>query len=478
MKAVFVTAMAMTAVACNKFIDVPIDNRVGIDELGDLEKAIVLLEPGSDHHFTDLMTDDYTYKLSAGHTVRDIEERLRPIYTFAITKESISRNQFLSSGMNPSVAFQRYYFRLNNANLLIDRALKLKASKQENSELKRLDNVIAHAMTIRAYCHFMVVNLFAKQYDKNSASTDLAVPYISEYNANAVVTRPRQTVQYIYDGVEADLLEALRLIDDGNNYFKNNFYFSKLAIYAFLNRFYLNTKNYSEAIKYADLVLEANNNLLNIREIKADADNNHEQYSKNYFDPSNKAYLFMGNNTYQLIAYFWHGLYIDPLVAEMKSNSEAIQTSPLVVDMIPIKLLYFSSTANRNFNLPLFTVDEVVYNKLEATILRDQAVSEATKAELNRLVSSHFTTGVAIANRDIAAQINALSTPADAIKLLLRLKRIRFHAEGMRWFDIKRHNLPVTHDYVGTSFKISGSDPAEYVIKLPLEEINFNNEIN
>lgn len=472
------TILFTLGVSCKKFIEVDIDNRVSVEELNDLEKAIVLIEPGSDHHFTDLMTDDYTYKLSAGHTVRDAEERLRPIYTFAITKETISRELFLKDGMNPSMAFQRYYFRLNNVNLLIDRAMKLKGANTSEKDAKRIDNVIAHALTIRAYCHFMVANLFGKQYDKNTASTDMVAPYIGEYNANAVVHRPKQSVQYIYDGVEKDLLEALNLIDGTQTYFNSKFYFSKVSIYAFLNRFYLYTKNYPEAIRYADMVMAENNNLLNIRQIKTAAANDHDLYSKNYFDPGNKSFLFMGNNTYQLIAYFWHGLYIDPLVAEMRTNSEAIQTNPLVADLLPIKILYFYSTANRSFNVPLFTVDEVVYNKLEATILKDQAVSADTKAEMNRLVAHHFTAPVMTANNTITSQINNLSAPQDAINLLLRIKRIRFHAEGMRWFDIKRHNLPVTHDYVGTKFKIDGTDPGAYVIKLPLEEINYNNELN
>ncbi len=61
-----------------------------------------------------------------------------------------------------------------------------------------------------------------------------------------------------------------------------------------------------------------------------------------------------------------------------------------------------------------------------------------------------------------------------ALELLLMVKRIRFSSEGMRWFDIKRHNLPVSHVGRSGTYTIDGSNPDAYAIKLPLEEITRN----
>ena len=71
-------------------------------------------------------------------------------------------------------------------------------------------------------------------------------------------------------------------------------------------------------------------------------------------------------------------------------------------------------------------------------------------------------------------QLNALTNRASSINFLLLLKRIRFTSEGMRWFDMKRHNLPVTHVGRTGTYTIDGKDPNAYVIQLPLEEITRN----
>ena len=56
---------------------------------------------------------------------------------------------------------------------------------------------------------------------------------------------------------------------------------------------------------------------------------------------------------------------------------------------------------------------------------------------------------------------------------LLDAKRMRFYGEGVRWFDIRRHGLPVTHTNNAGTFTIDGSDPQTYVIMPPLEELDF-----
>lgn len=474
--AMFSLVCTISLSSCKKFLEEPIDNRSSIDQIKDLEKAVIAIQPGSDHHFTDMMSDDYSYKDIAGHVVRDASEKIRPIFTLQITKQSINKNEMLGSGFNPNSAFLRYYFRINNANLLISQANKLRSN---GADAKKVDNVIAHASAIKAYCNFMLINLFGKQYDKNTAATDLAVPYIGEYNSSAVVNRPRSSVAFMYDRVEEDLFKALNLMDDRNTFFNGNFYFSKRAIFGLLSRFYLYKKDWPNSIKYADLALQADKAPLNIKTLRSASNNNTDLYSKNYFDPVNSPYLLMGNNTYQLIAYFWSGYYPYPINQAIGNNfsaGEMIQTSPLFSDYIPIKFIYFYTGANRNMNMPLITVDEVLFNKAEASLENEQTFNSTVKADLTSIIDNlPFTTAAATTFKN---ELNAVSNRNDGIAYLLKLKRLRFYAEGMRWFDLKRHNQPITHNYNGVDFKIDGTNPNDYVIKVPLEEIQFNADIN
>lgn len=469
--------------SCKKFLEADIDNRSSVTSINDLERSIITLEPYSDYHFTDLLSDDYSYKDIAGHVVREFNEKLRPIFTFQIMKQSMNRNEMLAQGMNPNTAFLRYYFRINNANLLIDRAIKLRGS---GADVTRINNVIGHATAIKAYCNLMLTDLFGKQYNNATAATDLAVPYIGEYNSTAVVNRPRATVEFMYNQVEADFISAASLIDEKNATTNSKFYFSKRSIYGLLSRFYLNKKDWANSIRYADLVLAADKTPLNVKSIKTASNNNSEVYSKSYFDPANTAYLLMGNNTYQVIAFFWSGYYPYPFMQFYGDNTsvgrfgvyttdEMIQTSPLFSDKIPQKFLYFFSAANRNMNMPLITVDEVIFNKAESSIENEGSANAVVKADLSLMIDNLPFTNAA--TNTLKTELTALAGRDAAIAYLLKLKRYRFFAEGMRWFDMKRHHLPVTHNYNGTDYVIDGTNANDYVIKLPLEEIQFNGDI-
>ena len=122
--------------------------------------------------------------------------------------------------------------------------------------------------------------------------------------------------------------------------------------------------------------------------------------------------------------------------------------------------------------MPLFTVDEVYFNRAEASIEKNNGITAAAKSDLDLLMrtQNYSTTGL---NTKVT-QLNAVSTRATSINFLLLLKRIRFTSEGMRWFDMKRHNLPVTHVGRSGTYTIDGTDPNAYVIQLPLEEITRN----
>ncbi|NQX40746.1 SusD family protein [Pedobacter steynii] len=463
--------------SCKKFLEADIDNRTSLDQLKDLEKAIIAIEPGSDHHFTDFMTDDYVYKDIAGHVVRDANEKIKPLFTFEILKNSVDKNQMFADGLNPNSAFLRYYFRINNANLLISKAEELKSAKA--GEAARLNNVIAHAKSIKAYCNFMLANLFGKQYDAATAATDLAAPYIGEYNSKAIVNRPRASVKLLYDEVEKDWLSALELMDDKNPFFNSKFYFSKRAIYGLLSRLYLNKKEWDNATKYADLAVQADALPLNIAKIRGGTQDP-DLFSKTYFDPVNPSYLMMGNNTYQLLAYFFSGYYpytLSSFMLDQGGHSGTIRTSPLYDDIIMVKFVYFSTQSNRNMNMPLITVDEALFNRAEAQIEKNQLLNDVAKADLLSLINNQSMQYTPDKLKERTDELEAANTKEKAISLLLKIKRMRFGNEGMRWFDIKRHQLPVTHNMNGTDYKLTGTNANEYVIKMPLEEIQFNKDV-
>jgi hypothetical protein len=323
----------------------------------------------------------------------------------------------------------------------------------------------------------MLVSLFGKQYNPATAETDMSVPLIESYNGEAVVPYAKASVKKIFDNVEADLLEALTLLKETETE-NAQFTFTKDAIYAFLSRLYLNKKDWDNSIKYADMLLARRNVILNNKQLRTSI-TDYAQYSSAYFNPSNESYILLGNNTYQLLAYFWTGMYPFPALQLLRENAAdpgnnyVIITSALMNDYVPQKLMnFYPPSTSGSFNLPLFTVDEVYFNRAEASIEKNNGITPAAKSDLDVLIrnQNYSTAGL---NAKIN-QLNALSSRAASINFLLLLKRIRFTSEGMRWFDMKRHNIPVTHIGRSGTYTIDGTNPEAYVIQLPLEEIDRN----
>ncbi|MDR1415219.1 MAG: RagB/SusD family nutrient uptake outer membrane protein [Odoribacteraceae bacterium] len=68
----------------------------------------------------------------------------------------------------------------------------------------------AEAHVLRAYFHYLAVNLFAKAYHPETADTDGGVPYARE-NDLLSVPNPKYSVQEVYDFILADLQAAFDL---------------------------------------------------------------------------------------------------------------------------------------------------------------------------------------------------------------------------------------------------------------------------
>lgn len=469
---------SLAGASCKKFLEEPVDNRTLIVTIPDMEKTLNQLLPYSDHHFTDIMSDDYIFRDLAGHNVEEAVEQMLPIFELAITKQSLPATRFLGSGFNPVAAFRRYYYCIINSLLIQQKADEYIPSS--NAEVRSIAVIKGKAKAIRAYCNYMLVNLFAKQYNPASADADQGIPFIEQYSGEPVVPYKKVSVKKVYEAVEADLLSALELVNDSE---ANNaqFTFSKEAILALLSRVYLNKKDWDNCIKYATQLLQRRNIPLNVGQLRRTI-TDYAQYSTAYFNPENPAYILMANNTYQLMAYFWMGMFPYPALQVMRDNGAdenndyIIQTSPLFRDYVPQKLMIFQSQATRSGNMPLLTVDEVLFNRAEANIEKNSGLTDASKADLALLIRNQNFAPETVNAR--IARLNTITGRKAAIDSLLLIKRIRFSSEGMRWFDMRRHNIPVQHIGRSGTYKIDGTKPEEYVIQLPNEEITRNPGLN
>ncbi|MEO9571358.1 MAG: RagB/SusD family nutrient uptake outer membrane protein [Polaribacter sp.] len=109
----------------------------------------------------------------------------------------------------------------------------------------------AEALFGRAYNFFKLINLYAKAYDPNTASTDYGVPLILESNVYA--TYERNTVDEVYNQIITDLLEAVTSLPVNAS---TKYHPTKACAHLLLAKVYLFKGEFDIALDYANLALE------------------------------------------------------------------------------------------------------------------------------------------------------------------------------------------------------------------------------
>ena len=114
----------------------------------------------------------------------------------------------------------------------------------------------AEALLVRAYCHFQLVNIFAKAYKDDEASkNDVGVPYVTEIEDVVSKKYDRGNVASVYDKIGKDLEAGLEMVSDVNYKTAPKYHFNINAAHAFAARYYLYKRNYEKVIDHANEVL-------------------------------------------------------------------------------------------------------------------------------------------------------------------------------------------------------------------------------
>lgn len=93
---------------------------------------------------------------------------------------------------------------INNANIVIDGAEAAEGPEDER------DAALGQALTYRAFAHFSMVQLYGQRYEAGGSNAQLGIPLLLEPTTEP---QPRSTVEQVYTQINADLDEAIRLLD-------------------------------------------------------------------------------------------------------------------------------------------------------------------------------------------------------------------------------------------------------------------------
>lgn len=468
---------------CKKFLEKEPDNRTTPTSPEQVTQLLVSAYPKATYlNFAESMSDNVEDK-GTGFAGLDPESP-------KVNQQSFLFQDVQSKDLDsPESYFHACYKAIASAN----QALDVIAKSANPNDFKPQKG---EALVARAYAHFMLVTFFAKAYDPATAATDPGIPYVLTPETEVFAKYERKTVQYVYDMIEKDLTEGLPLIEDKIYGDAPKFHFTQKAARAFASRFYLFKRDYAKVISNANLAVTgdvASNlrpwnsryNNLQVLELRA-------QYTKSE-EPANillqEANSVWGRSyaayRYGIFENIYQGLLngSNPTGGQFAIGLNVYGTPEFYnVPKFEEYFVYASATANFGdpYNtIPLFTAEEVIFNRAEANIRLGQ--TNAALTDINAWVSQNIMNyNPATHNVTVAKAQNFYGgTAANALlNAVLHFKRVTFIHEGMRWLDILRLKLPVTHRTVSGQIISLAADDKRKLLQLPIEVQRSGIELN
>lgn len=499
-----------TLASCNDFLDTMPDDRTEVDTKAKISNILVSAYPNvSPILIAELSSDNAKDNGS-----------LFDIYGQISQDSYLWRDMNAADSDSPKFLWDAHYNAIAAANQALQ-SIELLGDTEDLAPQK------GEALICRAFAHFQLANLFCMAYNEDTADKELGLPYTTapetEVMPEGIV---RGTLQELYENINQDIEEGLPMIND-EAYNVPKYHFNKRAAYAFAARFNLYYHKFDKVVEYADKVLGDNpqnevRNWAQFIELPTDFETRCNAYIA-HTEPCNLMLL-----TAQSSWPYVHGPYG---IGLRYGNAFEIMTTEIMTgpwgDIFNIALgasvwgldqKYCLSKLNGYFEYidktsgigflhlvnVAFSTDELLLCRAEAQLLKQQPEPDKAVADINVLMNSMaevtFTKEELInyynvrpymplhlkkeSERTIKKELHpqGFTIPdkdtENLIQCVLHLRRIVTVHEGMRWQDIKRYGIELSHNRDGrTDDELLVNDPRR-AIQLPAEVITAGLEPN
>lgn len=226
--------------SCNKYVDIMPKGKSLLNTVVDLDLMMNVLSAPT-WNYEDLcvlVNDHYPVATNLPNAIA-----LPPAaQNYLLTYNTAARNVQLSDGK-----FERAYARIINMNYMINLLDGATGDAVKKKQLK------AEGRIMRAYYHYILVNIYAKSYNPATAATDGGISYVTDYDLNAV--NPKITVAEVYRHILQDVNDAVEdLPTTGTTIMRPG----KAFGYALQSRVLLQMRDYAGALTAANNSLAIN----------------------------------------------------------------------------------------------------------------------------------------------------------------------------------------------------------------------------
>jgi hypothetical protein len=377
--------------------------------------------------------------------------------------------------------WRTYYQFILNANMILDAIEKSFADSTD----PLAKYVKGEALCIRAWAHFNLVQYYAKRYAAGVDNSQPGVPYREKPEFDEMA---RNTVEDVYSKINRDIDEAIILLD-GYKAYDITHYTQKVA-YGLKARVALTQQNYPIAADNAAKAIE-------IAEKESLAIMTKDLLMNGFVDIVSKtkeamyAARTLDDQTvyfYSYYAYMAWNYNSSSIRTGIKCISQSTYDLMSKTDLrrqwwdpsgeasVPASTYNQRVYQNRKFTARSASnpVGEVAFMRLsEMYLTASEAYARANQNDKARQYFSKF-----VAERD-PDYVSSGKTGNELAEEVMIHRRIELWAEGFRWFDLKRLNLPV--DRKGNNFSVGfcgflykGIDENGWYYEIPKAESDYN----
>ncbi|WP_165836108.1 RagB/SusD family nutrient uptake outer membrane protein [Marinifilum breve] len=495
-----VAALGFTS--CDKYLDTTPDNRMELDSEEKVKELLTSAYP------------EFTYGLFCFAMSDNADDKGPGHQSMINNEQGYFWEEFSDVNQDsPAGYWDKCYSAISHAN----KALEFIESQKVGGEIPNSYlPYYGEALVIRAYCHFMLVNLWGNPYNPATAASDLGVPYVTEVETVVFKDYKRETVAKVYELIEKDLVEGLQYIDD-SAYDVPKYHFNKAAANTFASRFYLYKGEWQKVVDYSTDALGSNASsyLRNLSGKYKNMGLNEQitEYTKST-EPAN--FMLTSNVTYwfyyfQAVLQYGYTSNVSEQGIKQKlfdnifnltGNNEWCQATASFGegDDFILKWGYFFKRMDVNSDIgwyyamtPKIVAEEALFNRIEANVM----LKKYTEAEQD--LDSYFEkrmTNYADENKVTEANITAAyqdDSNADSplnpwydfddkqrtyLNCVIDTRRREFYYNGMRWFDIRRFNLKVVHKVKNGTPVILEANDARKALQIPVSAQQYGLQSN
>lgn len=491
-----VVALMMLFSGCEKYLETKPDMRTDINSVDKVAQLLASAYPQSDYISFMEMASDNAEDRGADKAIPALE--YADPYNW---RDHIGTNRGSTT----------HYW--NNAYSAIAVANHALAAIEEMGNGPEFQPYRGEALVARAYAHFMLVNIFAQPYKPGTENNSPGIPYVTEPEEQVVVMYDRETVAATYEKIEADLLEGLPLIRN-SAYDILKYRFNQNAAKAFAARFYLFKGDWDRVVHYATDMFPAGDWIPNIRPWSTTLKNYTAAELNTNFNRSNQKWnllLIEANSVLNRAVTYRYGMgnklrlmFVNPNVTGKRLHHTVWTRSGDPNYHLGKTSEYFYYTGpgigNPYIQVPALTTDEALLNRAEAYVHLEQY--ENAIRDLNMVFSTRtqdwneavdgVTMQKALAFYNLLPEDDEQETqeglrqyPPEKqamLNVVLDLKKAEFIFEGLRWFDVIRHDITVEHNFLSITGdeEIRTLEPGDLrrVFQIPEEALLSGVELN